>query len=106
MAGEDIGAHMLHQPTAALSGAAAAAVQGGGGRHVSSVGPPHPHYSFSLPRPPLPSITSTLSNIRQSINALNILHFLLRRVLFGLMNVGVAPKCAQPGVRGKLITAV
>lgn len=62
--------------------------------HVSSISPPHPHYSFSLPRPPLPSITSTLSIIHQSINALNILHFPLQQPLFRGSEIG-SPQCCS-----------
>lgn len=64
MAGEGTGARTLRQPTAALSGAAAAAAavgRGGGGIRSTArlITSPHPHYSFSLPHPPLPSITSS-----------------------------------------------
>lgn len=49
MAGGDAGAHMLHQPTASLSGAAAAAAQGGGGtQHHTS----HPSVPPTPPPPP------------------------------------------------------
>lgn len=63
MAGESTGARTLRQPTTALSGAAAAAAvgrEGGGIRSTARlITSPHPHYSFSLPHPPLPSITSS-----------------------------------------------
>lgn len=84
MAGEDTGAHMLHQPTAALSGAAAAAVRAGGGTQHRTSHPSVPHIliiHLALPAllyPPLhpPCLISVIP--------LNILHFLLGRALWGL----------------------
>lgn len=86
MAGEDTGAHMLHQPTAALSGAAAAAVRGGGGTQHRTSHPSDPHILIihlalsALLYPPLhpPCLLS--------VNPLNILHFPLRQALCGGLN--------------------
>lgn len=91
MAAEGTGARTLRQPATALSGAAAAAAvgrEGGGIRSTARlITSPHPHYSFSLPHPPLPSITSSHPPF-PSVNpalplALTILHPSALRGLFG-----------------------
>lgn len=108
MAGVATGAPMLHQPTAALSGAAAAAVREGRGTQHRTAHPSAPHIliiHLALPAllyPPLhPPCLISVNPLSTSCVFFSVRHFVGSWI--GSQNVAVVLKWAQSGVGCKLI---